>query len=54
MYNIVTCRGDLWEGFGLDDSIYCILHIHNSGQQVIQRYRYSTHGSTRIGILGLH
>jgi hypothetical protein len=26
-------------GFGLDDWIYCTLYIHNSGLQVIQRYR---------------
>jgi hypothetical protein len=29
--------------FGLDDWIYCTVHIDNSGVQVIQRYRLSTH-----------
>jgi hypothetical protein len=26
-------------GFGLDDSIYCTIYIHNSGLQAIERYR---------------
>jgi hypothetical protein len=30
-------------GFGLDEWIYCTLYIHNSGLQIIQRSRYSTH-----------
>jgi hypothetical protein len=29
--------------FGLDDWMYCILHIHNSELQAIQRYCWSTH-----------
>jgi hypothetical protein len=29
----------------LDDWIYCTLYSHNSGLQVIQRYRWSTHSS---------
>jgi hypothetical protein len=30
-------------GFGLDDWIYCILYIHDSGLQPIQCYRCSAH-----------
>jgi hypothetical protein len=43
---------------GLDDWIYCTLYTHNSGVQVIQRYRWSTHFTvhlwTRTTVLSLH
>jgi hypothetical protein len=41
--NIVTCRGDLFMGFGSDHWIYCSLYTDSSELQAIQRYRYSTH-----------
>jgi hypothetical protein len=45
-------------GFGLHGCIYCALHIHNSGLQVIQRYRWSpqftVHRYTRMRFLSLH
>jgi hypothetical protein len=57
-YNTVTCRRGGCEGFGLDEWMYCILYIFNSGQQVAQRYRYCTHFTvhryTRSRILSRH
>jgi hypothetical protein len=41
--NIVKCRGNLQMSSGLDDWVYCTLHIRNSELRAIQRYRYSTH-----------
>jgi hypothetical protein len=58
---IVTFRGFCVTykiDFGLAEKIYCTLHIQNSGLQIIQRYRYSTHFAvhryTRITILSFH
>jgi hypothetical protein len=58
--DIFTCIGVTYKtGFGLDDSIYCILYsyIHNSGLRVIERYRWSTqftvHCYTHTRVLSL-
>jgi hypothetical protein len=54
-----SLRGTYKMGIGLDDWIYCTLHLYTTGDYMwLQSYRYSTHITThrytRARILSLH